>query len=228
IDSWPELTTVGGGEGTGVDGEGPGYLTKEEYKEFVSYAQSRHITVVPEIDMPGHTNAALSIYAELNCDGEATEPRTDIEVGYSSLCIDKDITYEFVSDVIDEVADMTPGPYIHIGGDEADATTAEDFQKFMDKVLPMVTENGKRAMGWQEVSAVDPSQDTVPQYWDPNGDPADVVEAAENGNQILMSPADRAYIDQKYDEDTELGLEWAGPTTVKESYDWDPAEIVDG
>src|SRR5699024_12717726 len=98
---------------------------------------------------------------------------------------------------------------------------------FMYNLIPMVTENVKLAMGWQEVSAVDPSQDTVPQYWDPNGDPADVVEAAENGNQILMSPADRAYIDQKYDEDTELGLEWAGPTTVKESYDWDHAEIVD-
>lgn len=228
IDSWPDLAPEGGGEGTGVDGEGGGYLTKDEYKELVSYAQSRHITIVPEIDLPGHVNAALSTYAELNCDGEAPDPRTDIEVGYSSLCVDKDITYEFVSDVIEEVADMTPGPFLDIGGDEADATTPEDYQKFMDKVLPMVSDNGKRAIGWQEVSAVDPPKDVVPQYWDPAGDSSDVADAAANGNEILMSPADKAYVDQKYDEDTDLGLEWAGPTSVKESYDWDPAEIVDG
>ena len=228
IDSWPNLAPVGGGPGTGVDGVGGGYLTKQEYKELVAYAQSRHITVVPEIDMPGHVRAAMSTYAKLNCDGVAPEPRTDIEVGYSSLCIDKEITYEFVSDVIEEVAEMTPGPYIHIGGDEAHSTTAEDYRTFMNKVVPMVRANGKRAMGWQEISAVEPPESVVPQYWDPNGDPSDVVDAAENGNKILMSPADRAYVDQKYNEDTDLGLSWAGPTTVKESYSWDPAETVDG
>src|SRR5699024_7348665 len=136
--------------------------------------------------------------------------------------------YEFVSDVIEEVAEMTPGPYIHIGGDEAHSTTAEDYRKFMNKVVPMVRANGKRAMGWQEISAVEPPESVVPQYWDPNGDPSDVVDAAANGNKILMSPADRAYVDQKYNEDTELGLSWAGPTTLKESYSWDPAETVDG
>src|SRR5699024_1080561 len=94
--------------------------------------------------------------------------------------------------------------------------------------VPMVRANGKRAMGWQEISAVEPPESVVPQYWDPNGDPSDVVDAAANGNKILMSPADRAYVDQKYNEDTELGLSWAGPTTLKESYSWDPAETVDG
>ncbi|GAB3935410.1 hypothetical protein GCM10027614_10090 [Micromonospora vulcania] len=109
IDSWPRLTTVGGGPGTGVDGVGPGFLTKADYKAVVAYAAARHITIVPEIDMPGHTNAAQSTYAELNCDGVAPAPRTDMAVGYSSLCIDDELTYRFVEDVIRELAEITPG-----------------------------------------------------------------------------------------------------------------------
>ena len=99
IESWPELATVGGGPGTGVDGVGGGYLTKDDYRDIVSYAAERYITVVPEIDMPGHTNSALSTYAELNCDGIAPPPRTDTG-RLQLLCIDKEITYEFVDDVI--------------------------------------------------------------------------------------------------------------------------------
>ena len=81
--------------------------------------QSRYITVVPEIDMPGHVNAALACYAELNCDGVAPPPYTGTDVGFSSLCISKDITYTFIDDVVRELAAITPGPYLHIGGDEA-------------------------------------------------------------------------------------------------------------
>ncbi len=226
IDSWPKLTTVGGGPGTGVDGEGGGYLTKADYAELNRYAASRHITIVPEIDMPGHTNAALSTYAELNCDGVAPPPRTDIEVGYSSLCIDKEITYEFVEDVIREVAAMTPGPYLHIGGDEAHATTDEDYRKFMDRVLPMVGKYGKRISGWDEIAQVDPPVSAVPQFWDTDGEDADVAEAAARGNKILLSPATKAYLDMKYNEDTELGLSWAGFTEVDDAYDWDPGTHI--
>lgn len=90
IKSWPCLATFGGQ--TAVGGGPGGYYTQEQYKDLVRYAASRHITIVPEIDMPGHTNAAQASYAELNCDGVAVPLRTDIEVGYSSLCIGKDIT----------------------------------------------------------------------------------------------------------------------------------------
>ena len=228
IDSWPKLAPVGGGEGTGVDGVGGGYLTKAEYAEVIDYASSRHITIVPEIDMPGHVRAAMSTYAELNCDGTAPPPRTDIKVGYSSLCIDKEITYEFVEDVIREVAAMTPGPYIHIGGDEAHATTEDDYQKFMSKVLPMVAEYGKRAIGWHQVAATEPPESTIPQYWGTDKSAPTVAEAAARGNKTLMSPATHAYIDQKYNEDTELGLEWAGYTSVHDAYNWDPASTVNG
>jgi hexosaminidase len=228
IDSWPELTTKGGGPGTGVDGVGGGYLTKAEYADLNAYAASRHITIVPEVDLPGHTNAALSTYPELNCDGVAPEPRTDIEVGYSSLCIDKEITYTFVEDVIRELAEMTPGPYLHIGGDEAHATTDEDYRKFMERVLPMVSKYGKRAFGWDEVAKAGISTDVVPQFWDTDGADADVAEAAARGNKILLSPANRAYLDMKYNEDTELGLQWAGLVEVRDAYDWDPAAAVSG
>ena len=85
IKSWPLLTAIGGA--TSVGGDPGGFYTQEQYSEIVAYAQSRYITVIPEIDMPGHTNAALASYAELNCDGVARPPHTGIEVGFSTLCV---------------------------------------------------------------------------------------------------------------------------------------------
>ncbi|MFF0366462.1 beta-N-acetylhexosaminidase [Micromonospora sp. NPDC005087] len=228
IDSWPRLTTVGGGPGTGVDGVGPGFLTKADYKAVVAYAAARHITIVPEIDMPGHTNAAQSTYPELNCDGVAPAPRTDTAVGYSSLCIGDDLTYRFVEDVIRELAAITPGPYLHIGGDEAHATTDEDYRTFMQRVLPLVSKYGKRASGWNEVVQVDPPTDVVAQFWGTGTTNADLVEAAARGNKVIMSPANKAYLDMKYDANTRLGLRWAGLIEVSDAYGWDPATRVTG
>ncbi|WP_306416155.1 beta-N-acetylhexosaminidase [Micromonospora okii] len=228
IDSWPRLTTVGGGPGTGVDGVGPGYLTKADYKAVVAYAAARHITVIPEIDMPGHTNAAQSAYAELNCDGVAPPPRTDIEVGYSSLCISDELTYKFVEDVIREVAEITPGPFLHIGGDEAHATTDEEYRTFMDRVLPLVGKYGKRASGWHEINQVDPPADVVSQFWGTRTTNADLAEAVARGNKVIMSPANKTYIDMKYDANTRLGLKWAGYIEVSDAYGWDPAQRVTG
>ncbi|MBR7678912.1 family 20 glycosylhydrolase, partial [Streptomyces daliensis] len=89
-------------------GGGPGgYYTKDDYREILRYAASRHLTVVPEIDLPGHTNAALASYAELNCDGIAPPLYTGTEVGFSSLCVPKEITYDFVDDVVREIAALT-------------------------------------------------------------------------------------------------------------------------
>ncbi|MGQ5262649.1 beta-N-acetylhexosaminidase [Micromonospora sp. ZYX-F-536] len=228
IDSWPRLTTVGGGPGTGVDGVGPGFLTKADYKAVVAYAAARHITVVPEIDMPGHTNAAQSTYPELNCDGVAPAPRTDTAVGYSSLCIGDELTYRFVEDVIRELAAITPGPFLHIGGDEAHATTDEEYRTFMQRVLPLVAKYGKRASGWNEVAQVDPPTDVVAQYWGTGTTNADLAEAAARGNKVIMSPANKSYLDMKYDANTRLGLRWAGYIEVSDAYGWDPATRVTG
>jgi hexosaminidase len=226
ITSWPNLARHGGS--TEVDGGPGGYYTQEQYRELVAYAASRHITVIPEIDLPGHTNAALSSYAELNCDGIAPPLYTGTEVGFSSLCIDKEITYTFVDDVLRELAALTPGEYLHIGGDEAHATTDPDYRTFMNRVLPLVAKHGKKATGWHEFLKATPAADAVPQYWGTTGAAPDLAAAAARGNKIVLSPANRLYLDMKYDENTKLGLSWAGYVEVRDAYDWNPGTYLEG
>jgi hexosaminidase len=127
IRSWPRLATHGGS--TQVGGGPGGYYTQQQYRELVAYAAARHVTIIPEIDMPGHTTAALASYAELNCDGVAPPLfiRTGNAIGFSSLCTDREITYRFVDDVLREVAELTPGEYLHIGTDETHATRRRAF-----------------------------------------------------------------------------------------------------
>jgi hexosaminidase len=228
IDSWPKLTTVGGAPGTGVDGVGGGYLTKAQYRDLVKYAADRYVTIIPEIDMPGHVNAAQVAYPELTCDGVAPPPRTDTEVGYSSLCIGKEITYRFVDDVIRELAAMTPGPYIHIGGDEAQATTPADYVAFEQRVLPIVKKYGKTPYGWNEISQAPAASDAVAQFWGTDTTNPDLVAAVARGTKVVMSPANKAYLDMKYDENTPLGQDWAALIEVRTAYDWDPGTHVEG
>ena len=226
IESWPRLTTYGGS--TEVGGGPGGYYTKAQYRDLVAYAAERHIEVVPEIDMPGHTNAALASYAELNCDGVAPPLYTGIEVGFSSLCIDKEITYRFVEDVLTELAELTPGEYLHLGGDEAHVTTEPDYLKFFQRVLPIAEGLGKKVAGWHEFLKATPSTSALPQYWGTTNSNALVRDAAERGNKILLSPANKAYLDMKYDENTPLGLSWAGYTEVDDAYDWNPGTHLQG
>jgi hexosaminidase len=222
IKSWPNLTAIGGT--TAVGGDPGGFYTQEEYAGIVAYAQSRYITVVPEIDMPGHTNAALASYPELNCDGVARPPHTGIEVGFSTLCMDQDITYAFIDDVIREVAALTPGPYVHIGGDEVRTLSGEEYVSFVQKAQGVVNKYGKRMIGWDEIGRIDLLPQTLVQYW--NGPLA--AEAALKGAKVIMSPASRTYLDQKYTTSTELGLSWAGYVEVQQSYSWDPAAQLGG
>ncbi|MEV3993119.1 beta-N-acetylhexosaminidase [Streptomyces sp. NPDC049837] len=230
IDSWPRLATYGGS--TQVGGGPGGYYTKAQYKDIVAHAASRHLEVVPEIDMPGHTNAALASYAELNCDGVAPPLYTGTAVGFSSLCVGKDITYDFVDDVIRELAALTPGRYIHIGGDEAHSTSHEDYVTFMDKVQPVVAKYGKTVIGWHQLTGATPAKGALAQYWGldrtSDAEKAQVARAAQNGTGLILSPADRIYLDMKYTKDTPLGLSWAGYVEVRRSYDWDPATYLPG
>jgi hexosaminidase len=225
IEGWPRLTTYGGS--TEVGGGPGGYYTQAQFRDLVSYAAARNITVVPEIDMPGHTNAALASYAELNCDGVAPPLYTGIEVGFSSFCIDKEITYRFVQDVITQLAALTPGPYLHLGGDEAHNTTDPDFIKFFDRVFPMVEATGKRVMGWHEFLKATPSTSAVAQFWGTTTTSELVAEAAALGNKVVLSPANKAYLDMKYDANTPLGLAWAGFTEVDDAYDWNPGQYIE-
>lgn len=230
IDSWPRLAAHGGS--TEVGGGPGGHYTKGDYREIVRYAASRYLEVVPEIDMPGHTNAALSSYAELNCDGVAPPLYTGTSVGFSSLCVDKEVTYDFVDDVVRELAALTPGRYLHIGGDEAHSTSHDDYVKFMDRVQPVVAGYGKTVIGWHQLTGATPVKGALAQYWGLDNtsaaEKAQVAQAARNGTGLILSPADRVYLDMKYTKDTPLGLAWAGYVEVRRSYDWDPGTYLPG
>jgi hexosaminidase len=228
IPGWPRLTEVSGQSGTGVDGAGPGFYTRDHYTDLVTYAAERFVTIVPEIDMPGHVNAAQFAYPELTADGQPVPQRTDTEVGYSSLVADSETTYAFVEDVIREVAALTPGPFLHIGGDEAQATTPEDYRTFMTRVLPLVGKYGKRAIGWHEMATVDLPDTAVPQFWRTEAADEGTARAVAAGSQVIMSPADRTYLDMKYTPDFPLGLDWAGTVELDRAYDWDPADRLPG
>ncbi|MEU6478926.1 beta-N-acetylhexosaminidase [Streptomyces sp. NPDC047017] len=230
IASWPRLAGYGGS--TEVGGGTGGSYTKADYREIVRYAASRYLEVVPEIDMPSHTNAALASYAALNCDGTAPPLYTGTEVGFSSLCVHKPVTYDFVNDVVRELAAMTLGRYLHIGGDEAHSTSQADYVTFMDKVQPIVARYGKTVIGWHQLTAATPAPGALAQYWglDSTGaaEKAQVARAARHGTGLILSPADRVYLDMKYTKDTPLGLAWAGYVEVRRSYDWDPAAYLPG
>lgn len=227
ISSWPRLATHGGS--TQVGGGTGGYYTAQQYSEIVRYAAARYVEVVPEIEMPGHVQAALSSYPELSCGGTATPLHTGIEVGFSTLCTDKPVTYEFVSDVIGELARLTPGPFIHIGGDEASATKPADYVKFVRRVQEIVRSYGKRMIGWEEIGRVKLYRSTVVQHWNIDaGQSALSARAAARGGKVIMSPAAHAYLDMKYDESTQLGLKWAGYTSVRDAYAWEPVRQVPG
>jgi hexosaminidase len=221
IESWPNLTVKGGL--TQVNGGGGGYYTQADYAEIVRYAAERYIEVIPEIDMPGHTNAALAAYAELNCDGTARELYEGTEVGFSSLCVADETTYRFIDDVIREITAISPSPYIHIGGDESAATKPEDYKVFMTRVQEIVARHGKQAIGWEEVTHATLLPTTLVQYWKETKR-ANLVP----GTKVILSPASKSYLDMKYDEDTALGLVWAGLVSVETGYTWDPETVLEG
>jgi len=224
INSWPNLTLHGGS--LEVGGTAGGYYSQDDYAYIVGYAQSRFITIVPEIDMPGHVTAALSSYGELTCDGIAPELFTGIEVGFSSLCISKDITYTFVENVLAEVAALTPGPYFHIGGDEAQATSLPEYMEFIQRVQGILQDLGKQMIGWEEIAQIRLLPTSILQHW--NSGEGFAKQSIQQGTKLIMSPSERAYLDMKYTPDTVLGLDWAGDINVEKAYSWDPAGLVSG
>jgi hexosaminidase len=178
--------------------------------------------------VPGHTNAALSSYPELTCDGRAPQLYTGIDVGFTSLCLDKPVTYRFLDDVIGELAALTPGPYLHIGGDEAKTVPGDRYAEFIERVQRIVRAHGKRAVGWQETASAKLLPSSVVQYWDVRSPSEAVRRAARRGTKLVLSPASKVYLDMKYDAGTRLGLEWAGHVEVRDAYDWDPVRLLDG
>jgi hexosaminidase len=217
ISSWPRLTSVGAQSELG--GGPGGFYTKAQYQELVAYASARYITIVPEIDMPGHSGAALASYAQLNCNGVAPPLLTG-----GDLCVSLPATAQYVHDVLGELAAMTPGEFLHRGGDESNVT-GNDYVTFGDQVQSVIRQAGKRMIGWSDIGVTDLDASSLAQHW---ATVAPTLAAKSKGAKIVMSPANHAYMDMKYDAQTPLGLDWAGFVPEPVAYSWDPAQQVDG
>lgn len=221
IKSWPKLTEIG--STSAVGGDQGGFYTQAQYIDIVAYAKLHHITIIPEIDVPGHTNAALASYPELNCDGQARSLYTGMKVGFSSLCVDKEITYTFLDDVIRELSELTYGDYIHVGGDESHVTSKEDYNLFLTKAQAIVKKYGKNVMGWEDIQSAGISDETIIQHWT---NPEIATLGAKQGASIVLSPASKTYLDMKYTKDTKIGLTWAGVTPLDSAYMWNPQTLL--
>ncbi len=169
IKSRPALTEIGS-KGAVVNGNS-GYLTQEQYKELQQYAAARNIILIPEIDLPGHIYSALVAYPELNCeDFTNLNPQVSLppelyngyKVGWSKLCLTKPEVYEFVEEVIKEIAQITYGPWIHIGGDEIKDPL---YRTFVVKADSIVQHYGKTSIGWEEVTKAPVSNSLISQRW---------------------------------------------------------------
>lgn len=250
LDSRPKLTELA--SGTSVGGDPGGFYSKDDYREIVEYAASRHLIVVPEVDMPGHTHAVGLAYPELveepvitdhvrdvvrDFGGELPEtgrPYDGMAVGFSSLRIHDEATYDFVADVFGELAAMTPGPYLHLGGDEALGTDPEDFAMFVTRTSEIIADLGKTPVAWHEAgAATDLADATVGQYWGyvipQEGMDVKARDFIRHGGKLILSPADAIYLDMKYPDGPDLGLTWAnGPTSVERAYSWEPGDVIRG
>ncbi|GAA4836342.1 beta-N-acetylhexosaminidase [Luteimicrobium xylanilyticum] len=229
LPSRPLLTEISG-KGEIGDGVG-GFYTMDEFRRLQEYAAERYVQVVPEFDMPGHTNAATHAYGELVPGGEPTDRFGGEEVGFSKLSFDLPGTEPFLRDVFGDMAAATLGEYVHIGGDEVFTLGAEEYSRFVLLAHEVVTAAGKKVVGWQEIAEAELPAGTVVQYWETRKDTEPLRRAVDGGAKILLSPADRVYLDMKYDADDVRGQDWGAsmpPVELRDSYDWEPDAAVEG
>jgi len=220
IKKYPDLTLIGGS--TEVGGGPGGYYTQEEFKDIVAYAAQRYVEIIPEFDMPGHTNAALASLGFLNPDGVRKPLYTGTDIGFSTLMTNSEETYQFIDDVFMEVSAISPSEYLHIGGDEADATPKADYDYFVGRVAKIAQKYGKTPIGWDPIdTSPEIGPPVILQNW------KDSNEAArEKKMNMIISIASKAYLDMKYNESTPYGLNWAGYIPVDVAYQWDPTDYA--
>ena len=215
-----------------------GYYTQDEAREIVKYAADRYITVIPEIDMPGHMQAALACYPELGCTGGPYDVRRRWGISDEVLCLGNEQTYDFCENVLDELMQIFPSKIVHIGGDEAPhrrweqcpkckAKMAElgiDVKKlqgyFTNRIEKFVNSKGRRILGWDEILDGDINQSAMVMSWrglEPG------IKAAHKGHDVIMSPVDYAYFDYYQVKDTQREpLSIGGFLPVEKVYSYDP------
>ena len=224
IKKYPKLTQVGAFSDLGQGIKIGGFYTQEDIREIVKYASTRFVTVIPEIETPSHAGAVMVAYPGLNCFGTRTKNYGWDPLCGSEYCPGNDSVFVFLEDVIKEVATIFTGPYIHIGGDEAEMKywgVCPKCQKrikeigtgnlhgwFMERVNKMVEANGKRSVGWNSVA-----KGAVHTCWDSDGGGG--WNAAKNGEDVILSPGNSMYIDYNIEV-----------TSLKSTYDFDPAPVV--
>lgn len=190
IKKYPKLTSVGGS--TKAGGGPGGFYTQEELKELVIFAAQHQVDIIPELDMPGHVQAAIASYNELACDDITNlDLYTGLKVGFSFLCLTKpDVIYPFVQDVLTEVASVFPSQYIHIGGDEIKHNL---YPEFIDKANQIIKGLNRTMIGWEEASAAkNLSSDTLLQLWN---DSYDIQSALDRNIHLILSPCSYTYLD---------------------------------
>jgi hexosaminidase len=192
-----------------------GFYTQEDIREIVAYASDRHITVVPEIEMPGHSRAALAAYPELSCRGHPLDVGTRFGPCRDVFCAGKDSVFSFLEEVLDEVLALFPSPNIHIGGDEvlkARWKKCPDCQRriaqqglatvnalqpyFTERIAEVLASHGRRMIGWNEILRDGLREDAIVQYWIGRRGP--VGEALENGRDVIISSYKHLYLDHSY------------------------------
>ncbi|MBN8790873.1 MAG: beta-N-acetylhexosaminidase [Stenotrophomonas nitritireducens] len=185
----PKLVEIGGA--SAVAGGRAGYYTQEQLKHLVAYAQARGVTLVPEIDMPGHVQAALASYNELACNDVANlSTYSGVEVGFSVFCLEKpEVVYPFVRDVLEEVLAIFPSGEIHIGGDEIKHPLYADF---VARTAAMVEAMGRTPIVWEEGSVAAMKPDALLQLWN---DGYAIDAAVAKGHPLILSPCSYLYID---------------------------------
>ena len=222
IPGWPALARTGGA--TASRNDPGGWYSADDWAQIVRHGEQHFVTVVPEVDMPGHTNAALASVPELNPDGVCPPPYTGAEVGFSSLRMHLPATAGFVRDVVHALAAMTPGPWLHVGGDEAHSTDHEEYLAFVHLLQREVAATGKHMVGWEETAQGALHRDTLVQHWLH----AEKAAAAPEGVHFVLSPARHTYLDMRHHPDDRIGRRWAGHIDLDTVYGWDPASVLPG
>lgn len=240
--SWRNGTSIGQWPGTGNDSiRHGGYYSRSEISDLVDYAKERFITVIPEIEMPGHALAALASYPWLGCTGGPYQVKETWGAGDDVFCAGNDSVFAFLEDVLDEVIEMFPSEYIHIGGDEcpkerwkncpecqarmkANGLSNEDELQsyFITRIEKYINLKGKTIIGWDEILDGGLAPNAVVMSWRGDGE-SGCMRAVKEKHKVIMTPAYRFYLDypQTSEEDS-LAANWGGVNTVRTIYDYNP------